>query len=126
MNREERGLRAHRRGHLSEYAALVYLMLTGHRILGFRLSTPEAEIDILAVRGTRLSVVEVKQRRSEDEARTAVLPAQRQRLWQAGQKLQARRPDLSRLSLHIDLCLVTPRGIRLVRDAFTDGITGGI
>jgi len=124
--RQERGTRAHRRGHLSEYAALIYLMLTGHRILGFRLKTPEAEIDILAQRGSRLSVVEVKQRRNEDEARTAVLPAQRLRLCQAGERLQARRPHLARFSLHLDLCVVTPRGIRLIRDAFTDGISGGI
>lgn len=122
MNRVERGQKAHKRGHLSEYIALLHLMLTGHRILGFRLKTPEGEIDILALRGQRLAVIEVKQRRTVLEALTAVSPTQRYRLWQAGQKLQSRRPDLARLSLHVDLYVVTIGGLRHVRDAFADGI----
>ncbi|WP_370639728.1 YraN family protein [Asticcacaulis sp. AND118] len=122
MNRAERGQKAHKRGHLSEYIALLHLMLTGHRILGFRLKTPEGEIDILTLKGQRLAVIEVKQRRTVLEALTAVSPTQRYRLWQAGQKLQARRPDLAKLSLHVDLYVVTAGGLRHVRDAFADGI----
>ena len=122
MNRVERGQKAHKRGHLSEYIALLHLMLTGHRILGFRLKTPEGEIDILALRGQRLAVIEVKQRRTVLEALTAVSPTQRYRLWQAGQKLQSRRTDLAKLSLHVDLYVVTADGLRHVRDAFADGI----
>ncbi|MFT3997741.1 MAG: YraN family protein [Asticcacaulis sp.] len=122
MTRASRGQRAHRRGHLSEYVALLHLMLTGHRILGFRLKTPEAEIDILALKGQRLAIVEVKQRQTALDALTAVSPEQRYRLWQAGHKLQARRPQLARFSLHLDLYVVTPRGLRHVRDAFSDGI----
>ncbi|MCA1934231.1 MAG: YraN family protein [Asticcacaulis sp.] len=118
----ERGQKAHKSGHLSEYIALVHLLLTGHRILGFRLKTPEGEIDILAQRGQRLAVIEVKQRRTVMEALTAVSPTQKYRLWQAGHQLQARRPQLAKLSLHVDLYVVTPRCVRYVRDAFADGI----
>ncbi|MDC7683009.1 YraN family protein [Asticcacaulis sp. BYS171W] len=120
--RRERGQKAHKRGHLSEYIALGHLMLTGHRILGFRLKTPESEIDILALKGKRLCVIEVKQRRTLLEAVTAVGPVQQHRLWQAGLKLQDRKPALRKYDLHVDLYAITPQGVKHVRDAFSEGI----
>jgi putative endonuclease len=126
MNRRAiRGQKAHKRGHLSEYIALIHLMLTGHRILGFRLKTPQGEIDILALRAKRLIVVEVKQRRTILEALEAVSAIQRERLWQAGLKLQAQRPNLSAFELGIDLYVIAPgKWPRHVRNAF-EGADGG-
>jgi putative endonuclease len=119
VNRALRGQKAHRRGHLSEYIALIHLMLTGHRILGFRLKTPQGEIDILALKGKRLSVVEVKQRRTRLEALEAVSFVQRERLWQAGLKLQAQRPNLSAYELGLDLYAIAPgTWPKLIRNAF--------
>lgn len=117
-DRAARGQAAHKRGHLSEYIALLHLMLKGYRILGFRLKTPEAEIDILACKGKRLAVIEVKQRRTAMEALMSVSPTQQNRLWQAGLKLQARKPALNRLDLNIDLYVITPKGVRHVKNAF--------
>ena len=105
-DRAARGLKAFKRGHLAEYVALIHLMLKGYRILGFRLKTPQGEIDILAQKGRRLAVVEVKQRRRREEAFETVSYVQQDRLWQAGLSLQARRPRLARLDLNIDLYIV--------------------
>ncbi|MFT4089616.1 MAG: YraN family protein [Asticcacaulis sp.] len=123
MNRRaEKGLRAHRRGHLSEYIALIHLMLKGYRILGFRLKTPEAEIDILAQKGRRLAVIEVKQRRSVLEALHATGPVQQARLRQAAQKLIARRTHLRKFDLEIDLYVLPRRGWpQHVRNIFHEG-----
>jgi putative endonuclease len=121
-NHSERGQKAHRRGHLSEYIALIHLMIKGYRILGFRLKTPEAEIDILATKNKRLAVIEVKQRRTHDEALFSVSQTQRHRLLQAGLKLQARRPSLKNLALNIDLYIVTPRGVKHHIDAFHEEV----
>jgi putative endonuclease len=103
-----RGAKAHKRGHLAEYVALIHLMLKGYRILGFRLKMPQGEIDILAQKSTRLHVVEVKQRRSHEEAFETVSTIQQERLWQAGLALQEKKPRLRKLDLVIDLYTLAP------------------
>jgi putative endonuclease len=108
VDRRLRGAQAHKRGHLAEYIALVHLMLKGYRILGFRLKMPQGEIDILAQKGTRLAMVEVKQRRSHEEAIETVSPIQQERLWQAGLALQEKKPRLRKLDLVIDLYTLAP------------------
>lgn len=122
-DRSVSGRKAHRRGHLSEYVALVHLMLKGYRILGFRLKTPEAEIDILATKGKRLAVVEVKQRRSVDEALYAAGSVQQERLRQAALKLLSRRETLRKYDLQIDLYVLPKRGWpRHIRNIFHEGL----
>lgn len=106
--RIERGREAHKRGHLVEYVALLHLMLKGYRILGFRLKTPQGEIDLLAQKGRRLAIVEIKSRTTLEEAVEAVSTLQQERLWQAGLALQARRPKLAALDLNIDLYTIVP------------------
>lgn len=119
MDRSTRGRKARERGRLIEYVALVHLMLKGYRILGFRLKIPQGEIDILAQKGTRLVVVEVKSRTSHDIAIESVSSIQQDRLWQAGLALQARKPQLARLDLNIDLYTFAPgRWPRHILNAF--------
>ena len=108
-HRSQKGKSAHRRGHWAEYIALIHLMLKGYYIIGFRLKTPEAEIDIVAVKKKRLALIEVKQRRSLDEAIEATTSTQQKRLWQAGLKLQERHPRLQSLDLNLDLYVLAPK-----------------
>ena len=108
MDKALRGAKAHKRGHLAEYVALIHLMLKGYRILGFRLKMPQGEIDILAQKGARLHLVEVKQRRSHEEAVETVSTIQQERLWQTGLALQEKKPRLRRLDLVIDLYTIAP------------------
>ena len=90
-----------------EHLALV-LMLKGYRILGFRLRTPMAEIDLLALRGQTLAVVEVKRRADLLAALEAVGDDQRERLRRAGEAILRQRPSLSRASVRLDLIALAP------------------
>ena len=78
------GAAARLSGRKAEVLAALYLMLKGYRILGFRLRTPHGEIDLVALRGPILAVVEVKRRLTLEAALEAVSHGQRQRLRRAG------------------------------------------
>ncbi len=106
--RQARGTAARLAGRRAEIWAAAWLMLKGYRILGFRLKTPQAEIDLLALRGKVLAVVEVKQRASLLAALEAVSPDQRARLRSAAATLAARRPALQHTSVRLDLMAMAP------------------
>ena len=117
--RRRLGALARSGGRRAEWVALIWLMLKGWRILGFRLKTPQAEIDILALRGPVLAVVEVKSRASLEAALEAVGPDQRDRLRRAGKTLAARRPDLAGRTVRLDLVALAPgRRPRHLADAW--------
>ena len=101
-HRRARGGQAFAQGHGAEWIAAAWLMLKGYQILGFRLKTPGAEIDILARRGRVLAVVEVKRRATMAAALTALKPAQLERLRAAGQAVLRQRPGLKGLMLRVD------------------------
>ena len=103
-----RGLAGRRAGRRGELISALLLMAKGYRILGFRLRTPQAEIDILAVRGRTLAVVEVKRRTSLIAATEAVTADQRARLRRAGETLARRRPSLAGASVRLDLMALAP------------------
>lgn len=120
--RQQSGRRAYRDGHRSEWIAALYLMAKGYQILGFRLKTPQAEIDLLARRGASLVVIEVKRRQNIDLAELSLAPDQRERLMKAGYQLCRSRPSLSRLTPRLDLIALSPRRFpRHVRGLTTDG-----
>ena len=119
--RIRRGVRARRDGRRGEIICALWLMAKGYRILGLRLKTPLAEIDLLARKGGVLSVVEVKRRTDLATALEAVGPRQRQRLIRAAQWLAAARPELSDASVRLDLIALAPgRWPRHIRDAWRD------
>jgi putative endonuclease len=64
----EKRVRAYRHGLFAETVAALLLRLKGHRIIARRYKTPVGEIDLVALRGKRLAFVEVKQRKTFDEA----------------------------------------------------------
>lgn len=106
--RQARGAAARLSGRRGEVLAAAWLMLKGYRILGFRLRTPQAEIDLLALRGRTLAVVEVKRRTSLEAALETVTGDQRERLRRAGAHLAARRPALAGASVRLDLLALAP------------------
>lgn len=106
--RSARGAAARLSGRRGEVIAAIWLMAKGYRILGFRLKTPQAEIDLLAQRGKILAVVEVKRRTSLLAALETVSYDQRDRLRRAGADLAARRPALRDASVRLDLMALAP------------------
>lgn len=104
--RQAAGGQAFRAGHSAEWIAAVWLIVKGYRILGFRLKAPGAEIDILAQKGSVLAVVEVKRRRTTEQAQQALSPGQRERLRLAGERLLRQRPGLKGLRLRLDMVML--------------------
>src|SRR6476646_666024 len=95
-------------------------MAKGYRILGFRLKTPQAEIDLLAQRGKILAVVEVKRRTSLLAALETVSYDQRDRMGRAGADRAARRPALRDASVRLDLMALGAGKVpRHIPDAWT-------
>ena len=105
--RRTRGRNAWRDGHRGEWLAALWLMLHGYRVLGFRLRTPGGEIDLLAVRGRVLAIVEVKRRATLEEALAALTREQAERLSAAARALSL-RPGLRRLSARGDIVALAP------------------
>ncbi|MGI8840357.1 MAG: YraN family protein [Caulobacteraceae bacterium] len=120
--RRDRGLAARRSGRRAEIFCALWLMAKGYRILGFRLKTPQGEIDLLAQKGGVIVVVEVKRRVSLEAALTAVTWRQRERLVRAAQSLAARRPALAGAAVRLDLIALAPgRWPRHIADAWREG-----
>jgi putative endonuclease len=96
-------------------------MAKGYRILGMRLRMPQGEIDLAAVRGGVLAIVEVKRRRTLEEALMAVGPVQRARLRRAGLALLARGGRAKPAVVRLDLVALAPgRWPRHIADAWDE------
>ena len=119
--RSARGAAARLAGHRQEIVAALWLMLKGYRILGFRLRTPQGEIDLLAQKGGILAVVEVKSRTTLEAALECVTFAQRERLRRAARAIASHRPSLRGLSVRLDLIAIgAGRRPRHIRNAWNE------
>lgn len=96
---------AERRGRTAEWAAMIYLICKGYRILGHRLRTPYGEVDVAAWKGGVLVIVEVKARNTYDAGAYAVTPTAQQRIARAAQVL-AGRWRLMHAPIRFDLVVV--------------------
>jgi putative endonuclease len=101
MNRR----RAERRGRLAEWAAIVFLICKGYRILGRRLRTPHGQVDVAAWKDGMLVIVEVKARASYDEGAYAVTQRAQERIARAAKAL-AGRWRLTGAPIRFDLVVV--------------------
>jgi len=120
--RSRRGGLARRSGRRGEVLAALLLMLKGYRILGFRLASPQGEIDLLALRGGTLVVAEVKRRTTIEAALEAVRPDQRTRLRRAAAAIAAGRPALKGAAIRLDLIALAPGRLpRHIPDAWKGG-----
>ena len=134
-NRQEARQRAEHQGRTAEFVALVYLMLTCHRILARRWRGSAGEIDLVARRGRRIIFVEVKFRHRSDAGSDAGSGAgsdaggiptaqQRQRIARAAQQFCRQRRISPAFELRFDLIQISPSfggilfSIRHIRDAW--------
>ena len=110
-------------GRGAERLAVIYLRLTGHRILAYRWRGRSGEIDIVARRRTMILFCEVKFRRQEEDGGIPS-PRQRQRICRAATEFVARRRDLEHAEWRFDLVQISPpfRGsvlpLRHLKDAW--------
>jgi Holliday junction resolvase-like predicted endonuclease len=85
MRKRAERVRAYRRGRGAETLVALLLRLKGHRIVARRYATPVGEIDLVALKGKRLAFVEVKRRKTADDAAWTVTAKQRRRIVRAAQ-----------------------------------------
>jgi putative endonuclease len=72
--------KAYKLGLRAEKIAVIFLRLKGYRIIAQRYRNHKGEIDILAVKGKILAVVEVKARRSLSECSYSITPWKQQKI----------------------------------------------
>ena len=89
----KRRVRAYRSGIFAESLVALLLRLKGNRIVARRYKTPVGEIDLVALKGKRLAFVEVKRRKSFEDAAEA-LPTPGAAKDREGRAILARRASL--------------------------------
>ena len=101
-------LRAYRSGLVAETLAALLLRLKGNRIVAQRYKTPVGEIDLVALKGKRLAFIEVKRRRTPEEAAWTLPAKQRRRIVRAAQYWLAGHPDFAGHDIAFDVVLAAP------------------
>ncbi len=90
-----------------------------YRILAQRYKTKGGEIDIVAKRGDHLAFVEVKRRKTHEEAAYAIVPRQQARIAVAAEVFLGEHAELSHCSASFDVILVSPKqGCAHIEQAF--------
>lgn len=85
--------KAHAFGHWAEILAAALLAVKGYSILARRYHVKGGEVDLIARRGDTIAFVEVKARRTLDEARISIDAIKRQRISRAAAHwINAARP----------------------------------
>jgi putative endonuclease len=100
--------RAYRRGLGAEAIAALLLRLKGYAIVARRYKTPVGEIDLIALRGKRLAFIEVKRRKTAEDAAWTLPTRQRRRILRAAQYWLAGHPDFAGHELAFDVVLTAP------------------
>lgn len=98
----------HARGLAAETTALLFLVLKGYRPLARRYAAAGGEVDLIVRRGRTVAFVEVKARRSLDDALTAIDATKRRRLSRAARAWLTRHPAAAALTLRADAVFVAP------------------
>ncbi|MCF6328378.1 MAG: YraN family protein [Henriciella sp.] len=110
---------AEARGRRAETLAAWLLRLKGYKIRDMRKQTPHGEIDIIALKGTILAIVEVKQRPTLDQAQDALHNANLSRIEEAAYYYHDKRSRLENKDIRFDAVYVMP-GLRIkhIKDAW--------
>ena len=99
---------AYLKGHWAEWVAMVWLVLTGHRILERRFKTSAGEIDIIAKRADLVLMVEVKARPDERACVEAVGYSSQRRIHNAADIWLAQQRNGHQLSVRFDIIAIMP------------------
>ena len=103
----------------AESRARQLLESKSYRILAQRYKTKAGEIDLVAKRGEHLAFVEVKQRKTQDEAAWSIAPRQQARIALAAEVFLGEHEGLAQCSASFDVILVSPaQGCAHIEQAF--------
>src|SRR4030067_1972251 len=102
-------VRAYRSGLFAETVTALLLRLKGHRIVAQRYKPPVGEIDLVALKGRRLAFIEVKRRKTAEDAAWTLPAKQRRRIVRAAQYWLASPPAFSRHDMALRVVVGRPR-----------------
>jgi putative endonuclease len=106
-------------GIAAECRAKHLLESKSYDILAQRYKTRGGEIDLVAKRGDHLAFVEVKGRKTQDEAAYSILPRQQARIAMAAEVFLSEHLELSQCTTSFDVILVSPaQGCSHIEQAF--------
>lgn len=100
--------KAYRSGVLAETLAALLFRLKGYAIVARRYKTPVGEIDLVALKDTRLVFVEVKRRKTKEDAAWTLPAKQRRRIARAAQYWLANNPRFAGHDMAFDVVLMAP------------------
>lgn len=112
-------------GRAAEAAAARYLVRAGYRVLESNFRARGGELDVVAVDGAALAIIEVRYRASDrfGGGAASITAGKQRRIIRAARGLLAARPMLARLPVRFDVVEVAgPAGAlecRLIRGAFS-------
>jgi len=90
-----------------------------YEIIAQRYKTKAGEIDLVAKRGNHLAFVEVKKRKTQDEAAYSILPRQQARIASAAEIFLGEHAELCQCSASFDVILVSQaQGCAHIEQAF--------
>jgi len=116
----ERRVKAYRSGLFAESLTALLLRLKGYAIVARRYKTPVGEIDLVALKGRRLAFIEVKRRKSTDDAAWTIPTRQRRRIIRAAQYWLSGHPDHAGHEIGFDVVLAAPWAWpRYIENAFS-------
>lgn len=98
--------KAEKRGRFAERVALWYLRAKGYRLLAQRYKSPAGEVDLIMRKGDTTAFIEVKARKSVDEAVIAVTGWQSKRIAQGAASWMSRDPQAAAGFCRFDIVAV--------------------
>jgi len=108
-------------GRRAETLAVWYLRVKGYYILSRRYKTKAGEIDIIAVRGKIVAIVEVKQRETREAAEASLTTLAEKRISTAAEVFLSRTPSVQNKDMRFDLIFIIGRWrIFHIPDAWRD------
>ena len=115
---EHKRQQAYKRGVWAESRAALFLMSKGYKILKRRYKTPVGEIDLVALKGEFLVIVEVKARDHMDDALYAIDPRTQKRIEEAMKYFLSRHPEFSAHAIRFDVIAVGGISMRHLDNAW--------
>ncbi len=110
--------RSEKRGRYAEVWASLFLLAKGYRTINRRFRSKRGEIDLICKRGQTVIFVEVKARKTVDDARHSIAYKQRKRIEAASEDWLKLNPGKAK-SLRFDVVAIAPRTIPThIKDAW--------
>lgn len=98
----------YKKGLMAEFKAKIYFRMLGYSILTERFKTPMGEIDIVVKRGNTIAFVEVKMRRTVDEAAEAIHNKNQSRVRNAAELYLQKYPEYTDCEMRFDALVLAP------------------